>query len=146
MRLKIVGILLMVVATYYVLDLFSSNTKNDNSSILTTDPSKESLTCASAAGIKTETELSMPTTKNFIVIVTFIAKRPSNKEIERVVRDCVSVAVKRDGSKSILGSAWFRKHATDDPFDDELLHPRGSRKYLSYEADSKDIAFRDSAF
>ena len=30
---KIVGILLMVVATYYVLDLFSSNTKNDNSSI-----------------------------------------------------------------------------------------------------------------
>lgn len=101
-----------------------------------------SLTCASAAGIKTEVEL-LPNLDIYVVNVNFIGKHPSNKEVDRVLRDCLSVAVKRDGTKDILGSPWFRKRVGDDPNDDELLHTYGHFRYLSYEAASKNIGIRE---
>ena len=107
-------------------------------------PSTVRLTCASATGIKTEAELQFdPSQKVSIVNVTFIAKRPSDKEIDRVVRDCVAAAVKRDASKDILGSPWFRKRPTDNQDDDDLLHPYGGLRFLSYEAVSKGIGVRE---
>ena len=66
-----------------------------------------------------------------------------DKEIDRVLRDCVSVAVKRDGTKDILGSPWFRKRAADNEDDDDLLHPYGGLRYLSYEAASESIGIRE---
>ena len=55
----------------------------------------------------------------------------------------MSVAVKRDGTKDILGSPWLRKRASDNPNDDDLLHPYGGLRFLSYEATSKTIGVRD---
>lgn len=69
--------------------------------------------------------------------------RSPNKEVDRVLRACVSVAVKRHETKDILGSAWFRKRAGDNPYDDELLHPYGGLRYLSYDAVSKGTAVRE---
>ena len=107
-------------------------------------PSASRLACASATGIKTEAEVeSVPSQGIYTVNVTFIAKRPSDKEVDRVLRDCISVAVKRDGTKDILGSPWFRNRATDKPNDDDLLHPYGGLRYLSYEAASKSIGIRE---
>jgi len=102
------------------------------------------LTCASAAGIKTEAEVATVAGQNiYTVNVTFISKRPSDKEIDRVLRNCVAVAAKRDGTKDILGSPWFRKRPSDDPYDDILLNPYGGLRYLSYEAATKGIGVRE---
>lgn len=102
------------------------------------------LTCASASGIKTEAQVEyIPSQSIYTVDVTFIVKRPPDKEVDRVLRDCVSVAVKRDGTKDILGSPWLRKRASDNPNNDDLLHPYGALRFLSYEATSKTIGVRD---
>ena len=109
-----------------------------------TKPTATRLDCASAAGVKTEAEVEpVPSQGIYAVNVTFFVKRPSNKEINRVLRDCVSAAVKLDGTKDILGSPWFRKRATDSHYDDELMNPYGGLRYLSYEATSKGIDVRD---
>ena len=107
-------------------------------------PSATRLTCASASDIKTEAEVeSGPGQGIYNVHVTFIGKRPPDNEVDRVLRACLSVAAKRDGSKDILGSPWFRKRAGDSPNYDTLLHPYGGLRYLSYEAASKTIGIRE---
>ncbi len=107
-------------------------------------PSPSPLSCASAAGVKTLAEVEfIPSQDVYSVNVTFIGKRPPSKEIDRVLRDCVLAASKRDGSKDMLGSPWFRKRASDNPNEDELLHPYGGLNYLSYEASSRSIGIRE---
>lgn len=104
----------------------------------------ERITCASANGIKTEAEFK-PVAKQGVntLDVTFIGKRPTNKEADRVLRDCLAVAIKRDSSKDILASPWFRKRAKDNPADDILMHLYGGLRYLSYEISTKDIGVRE---
>ena len=107
-------------------------------------PGTTPLSCASASGIKTEAEVALVPSQNvYTVNVTFLTKRPSDKEVDRVLRNCVTVAVKRDGTKDILGSPWLRKRAGDNPNDDDLLHPYGGLRYLSYDATSKEIGIRE---
>src|SRR5947207_15355079 len=68
------------------------------------------LNCATAVGITTEAEVApVPGQGIYVMDVTFIGKTPPNKEIDRILRDCLAAAVKRDGTKDILGSAWLRK-------------------------------------
>jgi hypothetical protein len=107
-------------------------------------PGATPLTCAAAPGIKTESKIQfVPSQGIYTVDVTFIGKRPSDKEIDRILRDCVAVAAKRDGTKDILGSPWFRKRVGDNPNNDDLLHPYEGLRYLSYEAASKNIGVRE---
>jgi hypothetical protein len=77
------------------------------------------------------------------VDLTFVGSRPPANEIERLLRQCAVAAAKKDGSRDILVSAWLRKRASDNERDDELLHPFGALKFLSYEASSKTIAVRE---
>lgn len=102
------------------------------------------LKCASAAGIPTEAEITyIPSQKIYTMNVSFIGKRPPNKEVERVVRDCVAAAVKRDGTKDILGTPWLRKRAGANPDDDDNMDVWGGLRYLSYRASDKSIAVRE---
>lgn len=101
------------------------------------------LTCAAAQGIKTEAEVQrVSSQKIYNLHVTFIGRKPSSPEVDRVIRDCLSAAIKRDGGKDILASPWFRKRSQDNKNDDELLHPYGSLKFLAYQAKDKSVAVR----
>lgn len=105
-------------------------------------PAKK-LTCTTAQGIKTEAELSTASGQNTnIVNVAFVGRRPGAKEIDRILRDCVRAAAKIDGTKDILGTAWLRKKAGDDPLDDEIIDNYGVLSYLSYQASTKTIEVR----
>lgn len=107
-------------------------------------PGTTRLKCASVPGIKTEAEVEFVSSqRSYLVSVTFIAKVPSSKDVDRVLRNCVAAAVKRDGTKEILGTPWFRKHVSDNPDDDGLLQPYGDLKYLVYDAASKKIVIRE---
>jgi hypothetical protein len=101
------------------------------------------LTCASAKGIKTEKEFkSVKGQKTYVVNVTFVERQPTRREIDNILRDCVASATKIDSSRDILGTAWFRKDASGNPSDDEIINNYGVLKYLSYEASSKTIDVR----
>src|SRR6266850_2969420 len=102
------------------------------------------LKCATAKGIRTEVELKLVRgQKIYAMNVTFIGMKPSNKEVDRILRDCLAVAAKRDPSTDILGSPWFRKRPTDNQYDDELLYPYGGLKYIAYTASTKRIDVKD---
>lgn len=95
------------------------------------------LTCASAAGVATVAEMDVKPVAGsvYTLNVTFIGKRPPNAEIDRVLRDCLAAAVKRDGTKDIMAAAWRRKGTMDNPYDDELTSPYGdASKNLIYRA------------
>jgi hypothetical protein len=125
---------------YFLLVTFILSLVSFHASAATVTP----LACTSASGIHTQAEIELVASeKIYNVNVNFIGKRPSNKEIDRVLRDCVSAAIKLDGTKDILGSPWLRKSAKDNPRDDELLQPYPGLKYLSYEASSKSISVRE---
>jgi hypothetical protein len=107
------------------------------------EPVATKLQCGTIAGFRTEAEMKdVPGLGVNRVDLTFIGTKPANKVIDRSLRECAKVAVKRDPSKDILVSAWLRKRARHNPQDDTLLYPHGSTKYLSYEASSKTIAVR----
>lgn len=80
----------------------------------------------------------------YIVNVVFVGKSPPAREIDRILRDCVAAAVRRDGTRDILASPWLRKKAGDRHSSDELLHPYDGMQYLAYDARSRTTAIRDS--
>ena len=102
------------------------------------------ISCGTLAGVRSEAEMkAIPSQGINAVDLTFVAVKPPAKVVDKLLRECAAVAVRRDGSKDILVSGWYRKRATDNPNDDELLHPYSGLKFLSYEAASKTIAVRD---
>ena len=102
------------------------------------------ISCGTQPGVMSEAEMkAIPSQGINAVDLTFVAIKPSATVVDKLLRECAAVAVRRDGSKDILISAWYRKRATDKPNDDEILHPYGGLKFLSYEAASKTIAVRD---
>lgn len=105
------------------------------------------LECGAIKGFKSEAEMK-PTTNPRIntVDLTFIGKKPSNKQMDKALRACAATAIKRDATRDILVSAWFRKRAGAPAKNDTPLHPHGSMKYLSYEASSKTVAVRKIKF
>jgi len=110
-------------------------------------PPTRMLVCATSKGAKSEAEFSLAKGRApGIVNVAFIGRQPNKAEIDRILRDCIKVASKIDSSHDILGTAWFRKRASDDPSDDEIINNYGPLRYLSYEAKSKSIEARDMDF
>lgn len=110
-------------------------------------PEAVRLECGGIKGFKSEAEMK-PTSNPRIntVDLTFIGKKPSNKQIDKALRACAATAIKRDASRDILVSAWSRKRAGAPAKNDIPLHPHGSMKYLSYEASSKTVAVRKIKF
>jgi hypothetical protein len=104
----------------------------------------QKLECAKAAGVTTIAEVvPAPSQNAYTVNVTFVGKRPSNFEIDKVLRDCIKAAARRDGTKDIVGSPWLRKRAKSNPLDDDLLKPYGDLKFLGYVAATKSIDIRE---
>lgn len=107
-------------------------------------PGAVKLQCGAMAGFKSEAEMKLVPSQNLNAVdLTFVGEKPPNKDIDRLLRECAVVAAKRDPSRDALVSAWFRKRPGDNWRDDDLLHPYGAMKFLSYTASSKSIAVRD---
>lgn len=77
------------------------------------------------------------------VQLTYVGKKPLSPEIDKALRNCLSVAARIDGTKDILATAWLRKNQADKPNDDDMLNPYGGMHYLSYRASDKSIAVRE---
>ncbi|HEY5582564.1 MAG TPA: hypothetical protein VIK56_15645 [Rhodoferax sp.] len=99
-------------------------------------PNTITLNCAKISHKKTEAELAQ-SEGIYTLNVSFIVKRPTAKEIDHALRECLTLAVKRDHSKDILVTPWFRRAEKDNPNDDAMLHPYGPLTNLTYEASTK---------
>jgi len=75
----------------------------------------------------------------FTLNVSYIARAPSNRQVDLDLRDCMASAIRRDGSKDILANAWLRKRAGADPNDDDMLNPYGILTNLIYESRTKTM-------
>ena len=105
------------------------------------------LDCAKIPGYKTEAERQYLSTASgggdiYNVDVTFITKRPDDKLIDKVLRECIGASLKLDNKKGILANAWFRPMVGMNSDDDEKLDPYGSLKYISYSASTKSVEVR----
>jgi hypothetical protein len=76
----------------------------------------------------------------YTINVTFIAKKPNNKQIDKILRECLAEAIKLDNAKDILAIDWYRPKQGANPNDDETLNNYGALKYISYTASTKSIA------
>ena len=75
------------------------------------------------------------------VMVTFTGKKPSNAKAEAALRECIAEAIKKDGPKDVLATAWFRGKLNASESDDEMLHPFGTIKFISYTASTKKLLY-----
>lgn len=73
------------------------------------------------------------------IFLTYIGKKPTNKQLDAALRDCLAVGIKMDGSKDILATAWYRRKRNGNPNDDDQLHPYNGMKYIAYTASTKTI-------
>lgn len=106
------------------------------------------LDCGKVASIKSEAERQYLDKASgggdiYNVNLTYIGQKPSNKQVDSALRNCLAVAVKMDGSKDILATAWYRSKAGNRPNDDDMLNPYGGMKYISYTASKKSIAVHE---
>ena len=95
------------------------------------------LECGKTPGFQVEAELAKRDIS--VLYVTFIGKKPTNKQAEKALRECLDVVIKRDASSDILSTAWFRKRVTASKYGDDQINPFGSRTYLSYTAATEKI-------
>ena len=96
------------------------------------------LNCTSSRAKKAEAELKyVADQKIYTLNVAFIGRRPTKEMIDPLLRECLAEAMKRDSSKDILVTPWFRPRPQDNPNDDELLSPYGFLTNLVHEASTK---------
>lgn len=105
------------------------------------------LACGKVANIKSEAERQYLDKASdggdiYTVFVTYVGKKPTNKQVDAALRDCLSVASKKDGSKDILATAWYRATVGGKPNDDDQIYPYDGLEFISYEAASKTIGIR----
>lgn len=103
------------------------------------------LECAKVKGYTTEAERQYLSAgmNLYNIQVTFITKRPDDKLIDKILRECIATSLKLDDKKDILATAWFRPVAGMNANDDEQINPYGSLKFISYTAKTKSVAVRD---
>lgn len=84
----------------------------------------------------------------YVLLVTFIGKRPSNDSADKACRAYLAKVPDRFHRQDILVTSWFRSRKSGDPYDDDQLHPYpGFRKVngvqlnheLIYEAKSGKV-------
>ena len=110
-------------------------------------PPTMKLDCAKVSNFKTEAERQYLSGASgggdiYSLNITFINKRPSDKLIDKTLRECLAIATKLDNKKDILATAWFRPVQGANPDDDENLNPYGVLKFISYTASTKSISVR----
>ena len=74
------------------------------------------------------------------VFITFISKKPSNKQIDKILRQCIEEAIKMDSSKDILANAFYRKKQGDNPYEDDNINVYGPLENLLYAASTKSVS------
>jgi hypothetical protein len=105
------------------------------------------LECGKVSGFKSEAERQYMDQASgggdtYIVNLTYIGKKPATKQLDAALRECLAVASKKDGSKDILATAWYRKRDGADSNDDAMLHPHGDLNYIVYAASKKSVEVR----
>ena len=103
--------------------------------------------CADSKGIRPQVDLVMGKEQATNVLnIAFVGEQPPAEEIDRILRACIGAAVQVDPTRDILGTAWSRKSAQDNPLDDEIISNYGPLNYLSYQASTKNIEVRKMNF
>lgn len=101
------------------------------------------LDCGKTPGFQVEAEaIDRDVTE---VYVTFIGRKPTRNQAENALRECLAVAVKRDASRDILPTAWYRKRAAASKYGDDQIKPFGARKFLAYSASTRLSAVNELA-
>lgn len=108
-------------------------------------PPTMALDCAKTKGYKTEAERQYLDAAShggdmYSIYITFITKRPNDKLVDKVLRDCISTSLKLDDKKDILATAWFRPIEGSNPYDDEQIHAYGDLKFITYRAKTKTVS------
>ncbi len=91
-----------------------------------------SLYCARGVTDYPDAELTLSTRGSHLVKVVFVGYRPSRARADWSLRDCLSTAIKFDGSRDIVASLWYRDRALRSP--PEPLRPDGAAASLVYQA------------
>lgn len=113
----------------------------------TTKQPEKASGCADSNGIKPEIDLVMGKRQATSVLnVSFVETQPPAEEIDRILRACIGAAARVDPTHDILGTAWFRRRARDNPLDDEIISNYGALRYLSYQASTNTIDVREMNF
>jgi hypothetical protein len=68
--------------------------------------------------------------------VTFPGQPPA-VAVDKVLRDCLAAAVRKDSTSDIVVTPWYRANRGASANDDEALSPYGALANLVYEAASK---------
>ena len=76
------------------------------------------------------------------VNVTFTGKKPTNAKAEAALRECIAASTKMDRTKDVVAFAWLKPRPGASDNDDELLHPFGAMKFISYTATTGKVAVR----
>lgn len=108
-------------------------------------PPTINLKCGKLPNLKVESERQYLSKASgggdiYMINVTFISKKPDNKKIDKILRECLVEAIKLDGTKDITATPWFRPKAGSNPNDDDMVHIYGSMKYLAYTASDKNVS------
>lgn len=80
----------------------------------------------------------------YSIMITFTGKKPAKAKVEAAMRDCLSVAIKKDASKDILATAWFRQQKGASENDDVMLNPFGGMNHIGYSAASKSVTVHEA--
>lgn len=85
-----------------------------------------SVECGKISGFKSEAEYQYMGQgwgggDTYDVNLTYIGKKPSAKQLDTALKDCLAFAVKKDSRKDILATAYYRKREGAAPLDDDVL-------------------------
>lgn len=123
--------------------LAKNETTHSGGATTTAEKTTVKLDCAKTIPeINTDVDMGPGSGETYIVNVAFIGKRPTNKQADSALRKCLVEAIKRDGTKDISASPWFRANVGANPLDDALLHPYGEFHFLAYTASTKKTELR----
>ena len=75
-------------------------------------------------GIRTDAEL-LNGSGEYVLMVTFYSSIPTNAQIDEVDRSYLAKTTKRINDRDIMVTPWFRARGSNDPNDDQELHPYG---------------------
>lgn len=95
------------------------------------------LHCARGVPDYPDAELTLGERGNRVVRVVFVGYRPSRVRADWSLRDCLSTAIKFDGSRDIVASLWYRDRARRSP--QEPLLPYGASASLVYKASQNAV-------
>ena len=75
----------------------------------------------------------------YMVMVTFIGKKPSDTDAIQTLRQCLAASIRMDKTKDIHVTPFHREHAKADPAKDTVLDPFPEHRSLMFDKASGKV-------